>query len=203
MAETGLGKDIWTLPFDNITKILKIYYFDEDLYLTALPLVKCSILLFYLRVFPQERFRKICYVTMACCIGYGIAFLLVSVWQCQPMHLAWDRWDGEHAGTCNNINAQGWTSAALNVVLDVIVLGLPIPMVLQLNMNTKKKALVLLMFMVGFLVTLVSIFRLQVLVEFGGSTNFSCEFPLSHCINVTFGSQQSRGLYLGWLLVNI
>jgi len=38
------------VPFDNITMILKVYYFDEDLYLTALPLVKISILLFYLRI---------------------------------------------------------------------------------------------------------------------------------------------------------
>lgn len=50
MANLGLGKDIWTVPFDNITNILKVYYFDEDLYLTALPMVKISMLLFYLRI---------------------------------------------------------------------------------------------------------------------------------------------------------
>ena len=54
MANLGLGKDIWTVPFDNITNILRVYYFDEDLYLTALPMVKISILLFYLRIVSRS-----------------------------------------------------------------------------------------------------------------------------------------------------
>lgn len=174
MANLGLGKDIWTVPFDNITAILKIYYFDEDLYLTALPLVKISILFFYLRIFPQVWFRYACFATMAACVGYGIAFLLVSVFQCQPIPLAWNHWDGEHFGKCNDINAQGWTSAALNVILDVIVLALPMPVIAKLELNKRKKALVLLMFSTGFVVTIISILRLQVLVHFGGTTNFTC-----------------------------
>lgn len=182
MANLGLGKDIWTVPFDNITAILKIYYFDEDLYLTALPLVKISILIFYLRIFPQTWFRYACFATMTACVGYGIAFLLVSVFQCQPIALAWDHWDGEHLGKCNDINAQGWTSAALNVVLDVVVLVLPMPVIAKLELNKRKKALVLLMFSTGFLVTIISIIRLQVLVHFGGTTNFTCLCFVPCCI---------------------
>lgn len=78
-------------------------------------------------------------------------------------------------GSCNDINAQGWTSAAVNVVLDILVLGLPIPMVLQLQMNIRKKLLIVLMFSMGFLVTAVSIVRLQVLVQFGATTNLTCK----------------------------
>jgi hypothetical protein len=182
VANLGLGKDIWTVPFENITAILKIYYFDEDLYLTALPLVKISILLFYLRIFPQTWFRYACFATMAACVGYGIAFLLVSVFQCQPIDLAWNHWDGEHVGKCNDINAQGWTSAALNVVLDVVVLALPMPVIAKLELNKRKKVLVLLMFSTGFLVTIISIIRLQVLVHFGGTANFTCLFFILHCI---------------------
>lgn len=182
VANLGLGKDIWTVPFENITAILKIYYFDEDLYLTALPLIKISILLFYLRIFPQTWFRYACFATMAACVGYGIAFLLVSVFQCQPIDLAWNHWDGEHSGKCNDINAQGWTSAALNVVLDVVVLALPMPVIAKLELNRRKKALVWLMFSTGFLVTIISIIRLQVLVHFGGTTNFTCSFFVLHCI---------------------
>lgn len=186
MANFGLGKDIWTVPFDDITAILKIYFFDEDLYLTALPLVKISILLFYLRIFPQTWFRYACLATMAACVGYGIAFLLVSVFQCQPIDLAWNHWDGEHPGKCNDINAQGWTSAALNVVLDIVVLALPMPVIAKLELNKRKKALVVLMFSTGFLVTIISIIRLQVLVHFGGTTNFTCLFFVPYCIQDFF-----------------
>lgn len=163
------------MPFDNITAILKVYYFDEDLYLTALPLVKISMLLFYLRIFPQKWFRLSCFAAMACCAAYAIAFLLVSVFQCTPIHYAWNDWDGEHSGHCTDINAQGWSSAALNVILDIVVIGLPMPLIAKLQLNKRKKFLVFLMFSVGFVVTAVSILRLQVLVQFGGSTNFTCE----------------------------
>lgn len=177
LANYGLGKDIWTVPPDNITGILKVYYYDEDLYLTALPMVKISILLFYVRIFPQRWFRWSCYVTMFACFGYGVAFLLVSVFQCIPISFAWTNWDGEHTGTCNDINAQGWTSAALNVILDVVVIVLPMPLISKLQLNNRKKFFVFLMFSIGLLVTIVSILRLQVLVQFGGTTNFTCEFP--------------------------
>lgn len=114
-------------------------------------MLKVSILLFYLRIFPEKGFRKAVFVTMAACIGYGIAFVLVSVFQCRPIKYAWLQWDDEHEGTCNNINAQGWSSAALNVILDVIVIILPMPQLWQLQLNKRKKFLLLLMFSVGFL----------------------------------------------------
>ncbi|EOD52742.1 cfem domain-containing protein [Neofusicoccum parvum] len=193
LANLGLGKDIWTIPFDNITHILyvsipgrtlpdrlahetQIYYFDEDLYLSALPLLKISILLFYLRIFPEKGFRKMVFVTMGLCAGYAIAFVLVSVFQCKPIKYAWLQWDDEHEGTCNNINAQGWSSAALNVILDMIVIILPLPQLWQLQLNKRKKFLLLLMFSVGFFVTIVSILRLQVLIEFGSTHNLTWDY---------------------------
>jgi len=91
------------------------------------------------------------------------------------MNFAWHNWDGEHKGICNDINAQGWTSAALNVILDVIILVLPMPVISKLQLNKRKKFFVFLMFSIGFLVTIVSILRLQVLVQFGGTTNFTCK----------------------------
>ncbi|GAB1732553.1 hypothetical protein NU195Hw_g5600t1 [Hortaea werneckii] len=176
LANLGLGKDIWKIPFENITGILKVYYFDEDLYLTALPIVKISMLCFYLRIFPNRWFKISCWVTMAACFCYGVAFLLVSVFQCRPLSYAWHHWDGEHSGTCNNINAQGWTSAAFNVILDVIVIALPLPLLAKLQLNKRKKFLVILMFSVGFVVTIISILRLQVLVQFGNTTNFTYHY---------------------------
>ncbi|KAK0628088.1 hypothetical protein DIS24_g10834 [Lasiodiplodia hormozganensis] len=176
LANLGLGKDIWTIPFDNITHILYIYYFDEDLYLSALPLLKVSILLFYLRIFPEKGFRRVVFVVIGLCVGYAIAFVLVSIFQCRPIKYAWLQWDDEHEGTCNNINAQGWSSAALNVILDLIVIILPMPQLWQLQLNKRKKFLLLLMFSVGFFVTIVSILRLQVLIQFGSTHNLTWDY---------------------------
>ncbi|KAF2838138.1 GMC oxidoreductase [Patellaria atrata CBS 101060] len=176
LADSGLGKDIWTIPFDKITHILYIYFWDELMYLTILPLTKISILFFYLRIFPNKSFRKWVWVTMAACIGYNIAFVLVSVWQCRPIDYAWTHWDKEHQGTCNNINAQGWTSAAINMILDVIVIILPLPSLSKLELSRKRKIMILLMFSVGFFVTIVSILRLRTILRFGDSENVTWDY---------------------------
>lgn len=72
-------------------------------------------------------------------VAYAIAFVLISVFQCIPIHLAWERWMYKNAaelpGHCNDINAQGWASAAANVVLDVFTLSLPLPALWHLQVR--------------------------------------------------------------------
>lgn len=165
MAKHGLGKDLWTIPFDSITYILKvstqhlrgayqadllqIYYIDELLYLVVISMTKISILFFYLRIFPDKDFRKIAYGVMGVTVAYMIAFLLVSALQCLPVQAAWFHWDGSYHGACNNVNAQGWAAAAFNIALDLTILLLPLRQLSKLVMSWKKKAQLLLMFLVG------------------------------------------------------
>lgn len=79
------------------------------------------------------------YITMAVCLAYGIAFVGVSVFQCWPISGAWTNWDGTFKGHCNSINLQGWTSAAINIVLDLVVIILPLPELWKMQMSTQKK----------------------------------------------------------------
>ncbi|KAF2084270.1 hypothetical protein K490DRAFT_75929 [Saccharata proteae CBS 121410] len=176
LAEAGLGRDMWAIPAKNVTRILYIYYIDEDLYLSALPMLKISICCFYLRIFPERNLRRIIWAVIGLCAGYGIAFVLVSIFQCRPISYAWNQWDGEHAGTCNNINAQGWTSAVLNIVLDLTVIILPLPFLAKLQLNKRKKVLLMLMFSLGFFITIVSILRLDALIQFGDTSNITWDY---------------------------
>lgn len=73
LAINGLGKDIWTLPFDNINNVLQFFFVGELCYLVALALNKISLLCFFLRVFPNKRLRVWVFITMVMCSGYGIA----------------------------------------------------------------------------------------------------------------------------------
>lgn len=165
---------------------------DEVLYLSILPMTKISILCFYLRVFPKKEIRVATYVIMALCVGYLISFVLISVFQCDPINGAYLRWDGEHNFKCNNINAQGWAAAIANMILDLIVMALPLRELYQLNLSLRKKLGVLCMFSLGILyvkhsnerkhplltetsVTLVSILRLESLIKFATTQNVTCE----------------------------
>ncbi|KJY00820.1 cfem domain containing protein [Zymoseptoria brevis] len=176
LVKLGLGKSVWTVPFENITKIQHIFYFSEDLYLAALPAIKISMLLTYLRIFAGKSFRQIVYVLIGLNIAYSIAFILISVFQCQPISLAWNGWDKEHEGRCNNINAQSWAAAGINIALDVAVVSLPLPQLLRMQLNPRKKFLVMIMFSMGFFVTIVSVIRLQQLLEFGEDDNMTYHY---------------------------
>jgi hypothetical protein len=176
LANDGLGRDIWTVPFDNITKILHIYYYDEILYLTSIALTKISILLFYLRIFPNPNFRRLVWIAIAYCVGYILGTVIALVFQCKPLNLAWTRWDNEHPGKCFNLNLLGWMTAALNIVGDLLVICLPLHELSKLAMGRRKKAGVMLMFLGGGFVTVVSMLRLKYMIQFNNSHNVTWDY---------------------------
>ncbi|KAJ5639572.1 uncharacterized protein N7484_007434 [Penicillium longicatenatum] len=176
LANTGLGKDMWTLPFENITRILYIYFWDELIYLSILPLTKISICCFYLRIFPDRQFRTVTYIVIGLNVAYLISFVLISVFQCWPLPYAWLHWDGEGNYKCNHINAQGWSAAAINMILDILVMALPLRQLYHLNLSVRKKVYVMCMFGLGLFVTLVSILRLKSLINFASTTNLTWDY---------------------------
>lgn len=108
-------------------------------------------LCFYLRLFPQQKFRRVVYATIAGNAVYGTLFIIISIFQCIPVRGAWTRWDGVVEARCVNVNAVGWTCAALNIALDFIVLVLPLRGLAKLAMPWERKIGVLLVFCLGFL----------------------------------------------------
>ncbi|KAH7410485.1 hypothetical protein DE146DRAFT_675190 [Phaeosphaeria sp. MPI-PUGE-AT-0046c] len=169
--QIGLGRDIWTLPFDNITKTLEIFYFAELFYLTAVGLTKISVLLFYLRIFPRRSLRRAIWVTITVCVLYIIAFVTTTALQCIPVRISWEQWDGEHHGKCLSLSAVGWSSAAINIVLDLVVMVIPIREVKNLSISRVRKFGVMLMFLGGLFVTTVSILRMEYLTQFAHTQN--------------------------------
>lgn len=147
----GLGRDIWTVPFDQITNFVRWFYVMEVLYFLQLTLLKLSLLFFFLRIFPSTPARRILWMTVVFDILYGIAFVLAAIFQCKPISFYWTLWDGEHKGQCIDINALGWANAAISIFLDFWMLGIPLSQVIHLKLAWKKKVGVTLMFCVGTL----------------------------------------------------
>jgi hypothetical protein len=76
---TGLGRDIWTIEFDNITMMLKYFYFDQYIYQLIIVVTKISIVLLYLRIFPKNvspRFSYVSWAIIAGLVSYCIGFLV-------------------------------------------------------------------------------------------------------------------------------
>ncbi|KAL1854458.1 hypothetical protein VTK73DRAFT_8740 [Phialemonium thermophilum] len=169
--DSGLGKDVWTLPFGHITRFLQYFYVTEIIYFLEVTLLKASILLFYLRIFPARHTRRLLWATLVFNGLFGLAFVVGAVFQCRPIRYYWLQWDGEHRGTCLNVNALGWANAAISIAVDLWMLGIPLFELRHLNLHWKKKVGVALMFVIGTFVTVVSILRLRSLVTFANSSN--------------------------------
>ncbi|KAF7902471.1 hypothetical protein EAF00_002374 [Botryotinia globosa] len=176
LANNGLGKDMWTLTADEITNVLFYYLLGECFYLAAMAMTKVTFCLLFLRVFREKPFIYYVWGILGLSVAYGISFVIATIFQCWPISYGWNQWDGLHTGTCNNINLQGWLSSILNIVLDIIVIGLPLNKLSKLVMSPTKKITIMFMFSLGLFVTAISIIRLHALIEFANTTNITWDY---------------------------
>lgn len=89
------------------------------------------------------------YGIIGACIAYMVVFIVATALQCFPVSMAWQKWDGEHQGKCLNLNAEGWASAIINIILDLIVIVLPMRQLKDLAMSWRRKLGVMIMFLGG------------------------------------------------------
>ncbi|KAL2787397.1 hypothetical protein BJX66DRAFT_284924 [Aspergillus keveii] len=172
----GLGKNIWSVPFDHISETLKLFFVEENLYCVCISLIKSSMLLLYLRLFPSKTLRLTVFITLAITIAWGTATFLAQLFSCSPINYFWKKWDGENEGHCTSHNALLIAHAIMNIVLDVVVIGIPMPILFRLHMSREKKVGMCVMFAVGIVVTVVSIFRLVDAVGFNSTMNPTKDF---------------------------
>jgi hypothetical protein len=151
VISNGLGRDIWTLTPKQITDFIHNFYAIEILYFAEVSTLKLSLLFFYLRIFPGTVIRRLLWATVIFDICFGLVFVLLATFQCKPINFYWNNWDGEHQGTCLNVNGLGWSNAVISILLDVWMLGLPLSQLVNLQLHWKKKVGVALMFVVGTL----------------------------------------------------
>lgn len=147
----GLGTDIWTLTSDQITNFGMYFYIMAVLYFLQVTLLKMSLLFFYLRIFPDKTVRRFLWGTVWFNAGFGLFFVVLSIFQCQPISFYWTKWDGEHEGKCLGINGIAWANAAVSIALDVWMLTIPLLQLRKLQMHWTKKVGVAIMFIVGTL----------------------------------------------------
>ncbi|KAF5543166.1 integral membrane protein [Fusarium mexicanum] len=155
MLALGLGLDMWFITDSQIILIFKLFIVIEVLYLTALVLVKAAILCFFLRIFPDHKFRIAVKCTMVFNALIWVGFFIFVFFQIQPFSLFWNGWQQKKG----HLILTGFTNftlplAGINLVLDVWMLILPMTQLWGMGLKLKKKLGVISMFSVGILWTL-------------------------------------------------
>jgi hypothetical protein len=83
---------------------------------------------------------------MAFCATTGMAFALVTAFQCHPIIYVWRK---DLKGRCVNYNSVAWANAAINILQDIIIILLPMNELRNLQLNARKKIGMYAMFGVG------------------------------------------------------
>lgn len=114
-------------------------------YSVSATLVKISLLLQYLRILKEGWLRYACIGLMVLSSMWGFAYSFLAFFPCFPVKAYWD-WSIEDA-TCYGYGVKEKhpfvevfvSHAAINVLLDVAILVVPVPILLQRAMSKKEK----------------------------------------------------------------
>ncbi|KIW49853.1 hypothetical protein PV05_11496 [Exophiala xenobiotica] len=161
----GLGRHVWDLPQDldlveKIKKTIQTLWICQVMYVTALMLVKMSIVVSYIRVFPTTTFRRTMYALSAAILGVWICSILVTIFQCKPVQGAWDF---TLPRNCLPIVNFYYFSTAFSIFTDFLLCTLPLPVFWRLNLPRRQKYVVSMLFAIGLFATVASALRISVL----------------------------------------
>jgi hypothetical protein len=97
VGEYTLGRDAWTLSFDQLHNFGKYFYIEEVLYFLQVALIKLALVFFFLRIFPTTTVRRLLWGTMAFTVLFAVVFIFLGIFTCSPISYFWTRWDQERA----------------------------------------------------------------------------------------------------------
>ncbi|KAF2196641.1 hypothetical protein GQ43DRAFT_248213 [Delitschia confertaspora ATCC 74209] len=163
MIHFGLGKHATQVSNHDLTIVLKLLVAFECVYCTGVGLVKLSLLLMYARIFPTKFFRISSYILGSITVGWVIAIIGVSIFQCNPIRKAWLPMI---AGTCTNLKASFIGNAIPNILTDIAILLLPVREVWKLQVTPARRMSLWFMFGLGFFVLFASIYRFTTIMQF-------------------------------------
>ncbi|ODH49273.1 hypothetical protein GX48_04613 [Paracoccidioides brasiliensis] len=120
----GLGRHIWDIPLSRYIMYLRITFIESILYICGTALMKISIILFYLRIFPPTRVHIVCKTLIFFILGYSFASCVVVIFMCRPVEKFWDV--QIMYGSCIDRAASYYVNAAMSITTDMMTLAIPI-----------------------------------------------------------------------------
>ncbi|KAM0802244.1 hypothetical protein BDR22DRAFT_778699, partial [Usnea florida] len=131
----------------------------QNMYFCCIAFIKFSILFFYRRIFPANKFRIATYALLGTIAAIWITSALLSVLPCTPVSYNWDR--TQQGGHC--IGNPSYFTVGIsvpNIVTDILILLLPLPVTWKLQLRPKKKLALCGIFSLGIFATIASCIRL-------------------------------------------
>jgi hypothetical protein len=109
--------------------------------------VKLSILVLYLRLSPEKRFRTMVHAVSVCVVMYSLVASFGFLFACKPIAKTWDL--TITYGSCIDVSRIWTFSAVMNSATDIFILSLPIIMMWHVKIQRRRKIGVIAILMVG------------------------------------------------------
>ncbi len=120
------------------------------LYMTAVPVIKITFLLQYLRAFPVPYVQLVSKLSIVLITLWGTGNILALLLECFPLEKVWD--PTLRPASCIDFLAFWLTYAAIHILTDFVIFALPLPPLLNLMCITKAQKIALVgVFSLGFL----------------------------------------------------
>ena len=133
---------------------------------------KISILTLYLRLAAENSFRRLVWIVIVFVSVSWIPNILGVIFQCSPVHKAWDM---KTRGHCININALFFANAGVDIFQDALIYVLPMRMLYQLQLPSRERYAIMGVFAVGAFVVITGMIRLKFLAAAKSTRDPSCE----------------------------
>jgi len=142
----------------DATHLAKLVVINNDLWALVVNITKASILAQYLRIFSSRIVRSLCYVLFLLLVPAVLWIVFAGTFLCRPVAKLWNP---SISGECMDPHSYWLSAAGINIGLDFLVLLLPLPAITSLHLPRRQKICIVLVFLLGFFVCIVSIVRLS------------------------------------------
>ncbi|KAL4879599.1 hypothetical protein BJY04DRAFT_219940 [Aspergillus karnatakaensis] len=158
----GLGRPQATLSEGQYRNQLKMLWISVPLYNLTLNLVKISVVLLYMRLFPTRTYRIVLTILLILIVCTGLWMVIGTLLVCIPVQGFWDRTIPHH---CISRGVVWYLNSALQIAGDLVLVVLPMPQLLRLQIPLRQKICLMFIFALGLFVCATSVARLYSLVK--------------------------------------
>ncbi|KAH8881710.1 hypothetical protein GQ53DRAFT_471213 [Thozetella sp. PMI_491] len=169
-VDRGFGLHLWQIDAQDVPNILTGFLIAEATYPVILCLVRMSLMVFYLRIFPGLLFRRMVQCIMISGAIQTVLFFFLIIFQCTPVQFAWDK-ATPTPGKCLDMNALAYAGAIVALLYDLVNLVLPVNELRKLQISTPKKVGIMVMFALGSCGCIASLIRMKSIAGFSGDVN--------------------------------
>lgn len=140
---------MWVLQDGQVIHVLETLFIATAIFPVLMALIKISIVLLYLGIFPSKGFQTAAWTVMSFIGISGLGMEIFAIFTCSPVEYSWNK--DVKPGYCMSEIYPSGMGALVGVIQDVAVVVLPAVQVRRLQMRKRRKMLVMGLFGLGAL----------------------------------------------------